>query len=129
MVEVEMTKDIKDYETKLFGILTLRQLILVAIGLAYSIPLAIFLPLGSLMTRLVVGALAMTPVIMLGWISVYGMRLETFLIQVIRSSILTPTNRKYKVETPKECLHFDMQPHTEQQKKKIVKSAEYPAHK
>lgn len=99
MIEVDMTQDIREYEPKLFGLVTSRQIVLLAIGCSYSIPLALFLPLGNdINARFTVGMLCMIPVILLGWVKVYGMRLEQFLWQALLSLVLTPHNRIYKTE-------------------------------
>ena len=55
-VEVEMSKDIHDYEPKIIGFMTMRQLVCVAIGLAYAVPLAVFLPISDLTTRLIIAS-------------------------------------------------------------------------
>ena len=122
MIEVDMTQDIREYEPKLFGLVTSRQIILLAIGCSYSIPLAIFLPLGNDITaRFMVGMLCMIPVILLGWVEVYGMRLEQFLWQALLSLVLTPHNRIYKTDYAYEYLR-EKEP---KKKQKIIRSSDY----
>lgn len=126
MVEVEMTKDIRDYEPKLFGLVTGRQIILLAVGCAYSIPLAMIIPT-DFATKCMIAVLALTPMFLLGWVEVYGMKMEKFLLQIIRYTVLTPSKRKYKVDTSRDFIKEPQS--SKQKKKKIIKSAEYKVHK
>lgn len=122
MIEVDMTQDIREYEPKLFGLVTSRQILLLAAGCCYSIPLAVFLPLGDDITvRFMVGMLCMIPVILLGWVEVYGMRLEQFLWQALLSLVLTPHNRIYKTDYAYEYLR-EKEP---KKKQKIIRSSDY----
>ena len=130
MVEVEMTKDIRDYETKHFGLITMRQMVCLLIGFAYAIPLFFLLPIEDMTTRIVIAAIAMMPVIIAGWVKIYGMRAEQFAIQVIKSTILTPSTLKYKCESGIDFVpKYQTTKDTAKKKKKIKKSPEYKAHK
>lgn len=126
MIEVEMTKDIRDYEPKLFGLVTTRQIICVGIGLAYAVPIAMVIP-ADFATQCMIATLLMLPVILAGWVSVYGMRMEQFVLQMIRSLILTPQNRKYKQEDSMAYLRVNKI--EKKRKKKIISSPDYQAHK
>ena len=128
MVEAEMTKDIRDYEAKWFGLVTMRQMILLLIGAAYSIPLALIVP-GDFSIKIMAGAIGMAPVILLGWVSVYGMRLEQFALQFLRSTVLAPTKRKYKVQSSTQYLDAEFLKEAPQKRKKAKPSEKYPAHK
>ena len=128
MVEVEMTKDIRSYDPKLFGIVTVRQIICLTIGAALALPLIFLLPVEDITTKVMIGMIPLIPMILLGWLKVYGMTLEKFLWQAMRSLVLTPSERKYKTQS---TIDFLTLPIDEDKKKKIkIKpSAEYPAKK
>lgn len=124
MVEVEMTKDIRDYEPKLFGLVTTRQIFVLSIGIAYAAPIALLIPT-DFANQCMIVVFLMLPMILIGWVSVYGMRMETFVIQVVRSMLLSPRQRKYERIDSAEYLKDE----TKEKKKKIITSEQYPAHR
>ena len=124
MVEVEMTKDIRDYEPKLFGLVTTRQIIVLSIGIAYAAPIALLIPT-DFANQCMIAVFLMLPMILIGWVSVYGMRMETCVIQVVRSMLLSPRQRKYERIDSAEYLKDE----TKEKKKKIITSEQYPAHR
>ena len=126
MIEVEMTKDIRNYEPKLFGVVTVRQIICLTIGVVLALPLIFFLPIEDITTKVMVAMIPLVPMIMFGWIKVYGMKLEKFLWQAIRSLVLTPSKRKYKTESTMDFLK-EPEPENGKKKVKIIPSADYPA--
>ncbi len=126
MIQVTMNKDIRDYEPKLFGIVTARQAIILAVGLMYSVPIAVFVPAKDITARIVIGAICITPAILIGWIKVYGMRLDQFIWEMIKTLILTPKKRKFVVEPAENSLDFKT---GTAQTAKIKTSPDYPAHK
>ena len=105
MIEVEMSKDIRSFQPKLIGPLTKRQLICSAIGLAYGVP-AFFLlkSLGvtDVTLRVVICVVLMAPPFLCGWIHLYGMSLEKFMIHVIKIMFFKPRIRKYEVKNAYE---------------------------
>ena len=127
MVEVEMTKDIHDYDPKLFGLITLRQLVLLLIGLAYSVPITLLLPIEDLSVKVMVLAVLMTPAIMCGWVTVYGLKLEQYVKQVVISTFLSPQNRLYKIEGSVDFLQEEEQKTSG--KKRIKPSTKYKPYK
>ena len=126
MIQVTMNKDIRDYEPKLFGIVTARQAIILAVGLMYSVPIAVFVPAKDITARIVIGAICIAPAILIGWIKVYGMRLDQFIWEIIKTLILTPKKRKFVVEPAENSLDFKT---GTTQTAKIKTSPDYPAHK
>lgn len=126
MIQVTMNKDIRDYEPKLFGIVTARQAIILAVGLMYSVPIAVFVPAKDITARIVIGAICIAPAILIGWIKVYGMRLDQFIWEMIKTLILTPKKRKFVVEPEENSLDFKT---GTAQTAKIKASPDYPAHK
>ena len=126
MIQVTMNKDIRDYEPKLFGIVTARQAIILAVGLMYSVPIAVFVPAKDITARIVIGAICIAPAILIGWTKVYGMRLDQFIWEIIKTLILTPKKRKFVVEPAENGLDFKT---GTAQTAKIKTSPDYPAHK
>lgn len=96
MIEVQMSKDIRDYEPKVMGPFTRRQLICVGIGCAVGIPIGLSLPFSELLFKVIAAVCIVVPIAMCGWVSLYGMHLEQFALYIIRHKYLTPTVRKYR---------------------------------
>ena len=100
MIEVEMSKDIRDFQTKLIGPFTKRQLICIVIGLAYGVPL--FFIFGStgmdIVLRVLIPVILMTPTIACGWVNLYGMPLEKFMVHIIKTVFFRPKRRLYQIE-------------------------------
>ena len=127
MVEVEMTKDIHEYDPKLMGLITTRQLVLLLIGLAYSIPIAFLLPVEDLSIKILVMAFLMFPVLVCGWMNMQGMKMEQFVAQVVKSVFLHPQKRLYKIEGSAGYLQEEKA--KAQEHKKIKPSSKYKAWK
>lgn len=100
MIEVEMSKDIREYKPKIFWILTKQQLKCYFIAFAYGIPLFFFvLPGVEITTRIMITVAAMAPVIACGYCPAYGMDLDKFAFIVIRNKLFIPAKRKYQSES------------------------------
>lgn len=132
MVEVEMSRDIHEYEPKLVGPLTLRQLILVVIGLAYTVPAVIFIKIDNLTLRLLFGALLMIPVLACGWVPVMGMRIEQFLYAAIKDYF--PKSKRVRVyeaemSTPYLDEAAQLPPQEGKKKTKVRRTSKYQGRK
>ena len=99
MIEVEMSKDIRDYQPKIIGPFTKRQVLGIVIGAAYAFPIALLLPVSDMFVKIMIAMVLAAPAVMCGWVDLYGMHLEQFVIYVIRKNYLTPRKRKYKTES------------------------------
>lgn len=99
MIEVEMTKDIRDFEPKFIGPLSKRQLIFLAIGCAYGIPFMAFAPIANVMNRIVIGIGIMIPTLLCGFLKWNGAPLEYMMIKGLYH-LMYPQKRKY---TQKNC--------------------------
>lgn len=127
MVEVEMTKDIHDYEPKLLGLVTTRQLICLVIGAAYTLPTLMSIPVSDISMLAIIGVVMLMPMIAVGWIKIYGMNMEAFVVTALEPLLLCPTNRKYETQNSTEWLTKEFE--STKQKKKIKPSKEYIARK
>ena len=91
-----MPKDIKNYEPKILGPLTLRQLVCLGISLSYGIPFVLFTH-GDIVVRIMVGLALMVPVLLCGWFKVYNEPFEKFIKIIVKNKFLKPVKRKYKI--------------------------------
>jgi len=97
MIEREIPKDIRKYESKFVGPFTLRQTICVVIAAVCS--LLTYNTVGKLFiqdVRAFLCFVSAVPGVAFGWIKPYGMSLENFLQVVIITMFLAPTKRVYK---------------------------------
>lgn len=93
MVEVEMTKDIRDFEPHFLGPLTKRQIIYIGISAAYGIPFMVLAPIESVPNRLFIGIMLMLPVFMCGFVKWDGLPMEVLMIKLLYR-LICPTKRK-----------------------------------
>lgn len=99
MIEIRVPKEIKQYEAKLIGPLTMRQ----------SVICAIFTPI-CVLTYHVVRSFAsfdaacfavMLPaalIALFGWVRPYGMKMEVFLRSIFINIVIAPSKRPYVTE-------------------------------
>lgn len=99
MIEGEILNDIKGYEPKFIGPLTLRQTACIGLATITS------LPIGFLTGQVFINEIAITiggivgvPFMICGFWKPYGIPFEKFAKQFIKMQILAPKNRKYKTE-------------------------------
>ena len=116
MIEVEMSDDIRKYNTKVWGPFTKRQLICIAIGLAYSTPIALLMPV-SMDNKLLIWVILILPALISGYATLDGAAMEVLLLRVIYLYFLTPARRKC---IQKNLFHEEMiQIEKEEEKHKL----------
>ena len=101
MIEIEIPKDVRDYEAKLIGPFTTRQLfcflgLVGACFLTYKGTSALLGKDSSFVVILTM--IAAIPFGLVGWFKPYGMHFEKFAKSVFISTILAPAKRLYKIE-------------------------------
>ena len=92
-----MSRDIKNYEPKVIGPLTMRQIVCLLISLSYGIPI-FFLITGDIVVRILIAMMAMVPVLLCGWLKVYDEPFEKFIKIVIINKFFRPVKRKYVIK-------------------------------
>lgn len=98
MIQVEMSKDISDFSPKIISVFDKRQLVCVGISCAYGIPIILYADFLDFYTRFTVAVVLMFPVLACGWLKLYGMTLEQFALHIIKTRVLSPTERAYVTE-------------------------------
>ena len=126
MIELEVPKDIRRYEAKLFGPFTTRQLICFVIAAAIAFVALKFL--GALMPQdfafffIIILDL---PILLCGWWKPYGMQFEKFAKVAFTTTFISPTARKYVIEnafSDKEKQDKAAEANKKQKAKKQIKS-------
>ncbi|MGN0240219.1 MAG: PrgI family protein [Candidatus Weimeria sp.] len=97
MITVEMPQDIRKFEPKFIGQLTLRQTVCLTIGVAVALPVALLLPV-AVMYKFIVAAVIVIPFMMAGWLKPEGMNFEVYAVRMIYYNFLTPKVRKVKIK-------------------------------
>ena len=103
MIEIEMSRDIREFEPKIIGPLTVRQLIISGIGILVAVPFLLYLPV-SLMAKIIITSFIVSPIIVCAFTKLYGMNAEVFILKVLIPYLTTPTKRKYKTENTFEYI-------------------------
>ncbi len=103
MIEIEIPKDLKDFEPKVIGPFTVRQLVctvsIVGIMLVGYNVLKMFFDNGL---KVVIPLILCLIPILIGWYKPYGMRFEKYAISQLYTVIIPPKKRLYKVENTYE---------------------------
>lgn len=131
MIERDIPRDIRKYESKFIGPFTLRQSI--CFGIASVLGVGAYLLQRSIWPdsepSFMVSFILGTPPILFGWLKPQGMKLEEFIKSVFVTTVLSPRNRIYKTNNYfEQCL--DKPKNTKKQKKKVKKTEiEYMSYK
>ena len=99
MIELEIPRDIRKYEAKLFGPFTTRQLICFII--AAVVAFGVYFLIGALMPQDVAFFAILIidlPVLLCGWVKPYGMAFEKFAQTAFTTTFVSPAARKYVTE-------------------------------
>ena len=109
MIEIEIPKDVRDYETKLLGPFTTRQLICavcmaVLCILTYKGASSILGEESSL--KIFFPIVVAIPFGLIGWVKPYGMKFEKFAKSVFVSMFLSPAKRVYKIK--ERCYNINV---------------------
>ena len=104
-IEIEITKEIGNYEPKFIGPLTIRQTGCLAV--AVPICILIYITLSPVLTGDVAGFFCMIPAAFaaaFGWLKPYGMKTEEFLRYVFINTLVAPCNRKYIIDNHTDVI-------------------------
>jgi hypothetical protein len=110
MIEVKIPKDIKNYKEKFMLNLTIRQFLSFASAVFIMLPLFIVGVFKWGWNMDLVGWLVLligTPIIGLGFFNYHGMPTERFVIQWLKTNVLYPQKRIYRIRnTMKELINY-----------------------
>lgn len=98
-IEIEITKEIGNYEPKFVGPLTIRQT--ACLSVAVPVCILIYITLSPVLTGDVAGFFCIIPAAFaaaFGWLKPYGMKAEEFLRSVFINTMVAPCNRKYIID-------------------------------
>ena len=99
MIEIEIPKDIRQYDAKLIGPFNVRQTACFVSGAIITVP--VYFAIRDLIPTdisLFIAICIYLPFLLCGWIKVYGLPFERFFLTFVYSTLLAPANRKYKTK-------------------------------
>lgn len=99
-----MSRDIREFSPKVLGPFDKKQLIVLTISIFTGVPL--FLLMGSLplQFKLLVSIIVVLPILLCGWVKMFGMPLEVFVFKFIIPTIFNPRKKIYITENYYEKL-------------------------
>lgn len=97
MINVQMSKDIREFEPKVIGTLTRRQIIAIAAMVAYVVPIIAVIP-ANWTIRLIIGMILAVPAILCGWVKLFGVGFEEFFLHYLVPYWFKPRSRYYQME-------------------------------
>lgn len=98
MIQIEMSKDIHDFSPKIISVFDKRQIVCIAIAGAYGLPFMLYATSVDIYTRITIAVVLMTPVVMCGWVNMYGMTLERFIWHIIKTRLFGSVRRYYATD-------------------------------
>ena len=98
-IEVDTSKDIREYKINNIGPFNNRQIVCIGLSLIYSVPLAAMMPV-STENKVLFGLIIAFPVAACGFIKLDGCYFEVLLLRLLYVYILTPSRRKVKLKNP-----------------------------
>lgn len=93
-IEVQMTDDVRKYDTKVIGPFNKRQLMCVLIAIPCALP-GVLIP-KDIVLKILFSIILATPALLCGWIKYHGMYFEALFFRFLYLHVLTPKKRKYK---------------------------------
>ena len=121
MIEIEMSRDIREFEPKIIGPLSIRQLITIGIAVIVAVPIIKFAPI-EITYRVLLAMFIAGPIGVCGFIKMYGDYLDVFLLKILVPFYMRPPKRPYKTENTFEIEYMKaITPQDETTKKKNKK--------
>ena len=122
MIQVEIPKDIRKYESKLVGPFTTRQTICFSIAAVIAVLLYFFIGqfvAGDVLFFIIF--VGVSPALIFGWLKPYGMTCEHFLATAFVSLVISPKYRKYRTQNAFAPSKSELQAKKAERKKKYKK--------
>lgn len=104
MIEIEMSKDIREYSPKVLGPFTKRQLAVITLSVLVATPVLVFLHPLSLIIRLILSLILTMPIFLCGWVTMFSMPLEIFVFKFVIPNTINPRKKIYLTENFYEGL-------------------------
>ena len=104
MLEIKMSRDIREFSPKVLGPFDKRQIVVLAISIFTGVPIFLLLGALPLQFKLIVSLIVVLPILLCGWVKMFGMPLEVFVFKFIIPTIFNPRKKVYITENFYENL-------------------------
>lgn len=104
MLEIKMSRDIREFSPKVLGPFDKRQIVVLTISIFTGVPIFLLLGALPLQFKLIVSLIVVLPILLCGWVKMFGMPLEVFVFKFIIPTIFNPRKKVYITENYYENL-------------------------
>ena len=98
MIEIEMSRDIREFSPKVLGPFDKRQLVVLVIAVLVGVPLFMLLGPVPLQAKLIIILIVCLPILLCGWVKMFGMPLEVFVMKFIIPTLFSPRKKVYMTD-------------------------------
>ena len=104
MIEIEMSRDIREFSPKVLGPFDKRQLVVLIITVLVGVPLFMLLGPVPLQAKLIIILIVCLPILLCGWVKMFGMPLEVFVMKFIIPTLFSPRKKVYMTDNAYERM-------------------------
>ena len=104
MIEIEMSRDIREFSPKVLGPFDKRQLVVLVIAVLVGVPLFMLLGPVPLQAKLIIILIVCLPILLCGWVKMFGMPLEVFVMKFIIPTLFSPRKKVYMTDNAYERM-------------------------
>ena len=104
MIEIEMSRDIREFSPKVLGPFDKRQLVVLVIAVLVGVPLFMLLGPVPLQAKLIIILIVCLPILLCGWVKMFGMPLEVFVMKFIIPTLFSPRKKVYMTDNTYERM-------------------------
>lgn len=126
MIEIEMSRDIREFSPKVLGPFDKRQLVVILLSVAVGTPIVILLGSLPIQFKLIATVIITMPIILCGWVKVFGMPLEVFVMKFVLPNFFSPRTKKYMTENSYEELFVEKGSKNPYKTEQILRNIEQP---
>lgn len=126
MIEIEMSRDIREFSPKVLGPFDKRQLIVLIITVLVGVPLFMLLGPVPLQAKLIIILIVCLPILLCGWVKMFGMPLEVFVIKFIIPTIFSPRKKVYMTDNAYERMFTEAGQSNPYKPEPILRTIEKP---
>lgn len=126
MIEIEMSRDIREFSPKVLGPFDKRQLVVLIITVLVGVPLFMLLGPVPLQAKLIIVLIVCLPILLCGWVKMFGMPLEVFVMKFIIPTLFSPRKKVYMTDNAYERMFTETGKPNPYKPEPILRTIEQP---
>ena len=126
MIEIEMSRDIREFSPKVLGPFDKRQLVVLIIAVLVGVPLFMLLGPVPLQAKLIIILIVCLPILLCGWVKMFGMPLEVFVMKFIIPTLFSPRKKVYMTDNAYERMFTELGKQNPYKPEPILRTIEQP---